>query len=357
MKKSLIAIAVLGATALTANAASVSLYGNLDAGVAYQHHKKDGEKTSSFKMVNGIASDNYIGLKGSEELGADMKAGFVLENGFTLSDGKLEKEKTLFSREARLFVDGVFGELSAGRMGSLGNGNGSYNIVFKNMDAMNGRNQTMTGFVKTPVLNNAVAYKTPTFGGFTGYAQYSFGVVDQNQDKHKDNNRFFALGGTYSIANVNLAGSVEQGLPGKDKADDKKPLVVNFGGNVAFDDLTVFSGVQYARHLHGNNMYFSVSKLFSEADQERLPLDKSLAGTIGAKYVFGNSEVSGAGYLARHKFNDFKTDVMGLAARYDYHLSSRTAVYLGTDMARVKVKDTDSKGHEISVYSGVKHSF
>lgn len=364
MKKSLLVLAVLGATALSANAASVSLYGNLDAGFGYQHLKPaHGEKTNTFKMLDGIASDNFIGLKGVEELGHEMKAGFVLENGFNLSNGSLAENNKLFSREARLFVDGEFGELSFGRMGSLGNGNGSYNIAYKNIDAMNGRTQAFTGFVKTPVLNNAVAYKTPTIGGFTGFAQYSFGVVNQDEPKHKDNDRFVAVGATYSIANANLVATFEQGLPGKKQPDQKKPLIVNFGGNMAFDNLTVFTGMQYAKNLNKNGAFAlpnTIKALLpanNEVPNEDLD-NKVLAGTIGAKYAFGNSEISGAGYLARHKaLEGKKTNIMGLAARYDYNLSSRTALYVGTDMARLKVKSSDEKITAVSVYSGIKHSF
>ncbi len=350
MKKSLLVLAVLGATALSANAASVSLYGNLDAGFGYVHSKVDGKKTNTFKMLDGIASDNFIGLKGVEELGHEMKAGFVLENGFSLANGSFDENNKLFSREARLFVDGEFGELSFGRMGSLGNGNGSYNIAYKNIDAMNGRTISHSGFVKTPVLNNAVAYKTPTIGGFTGFAQYSFGVVNQDEPKHKDNDRFVAVGATYSIANANLVATFEQGLPGKNKGDAKKPLLVNFGGNMAFDNLTVFTGMQYAKNLNGDDLF----------DKDSVPPfvnGKVLAGTVGAKYAFGNSEISGAGYLARHKNEHAKGNLMGLAARYDYNLSSRTALYVGTDMARFKVKNSDDKTTEVSVYSGLKHSF
>lgn len=353
MKKSLLVLAVLGATALSANAASVSLYGNLDAGFGYVHSKVDGEKTNTFKMLDGIASDNFIGLKGVEELGHEMKAGFVLENGFSLTDGSLDEDNKLFSREARLFVDGEFGELSFGRMGSLGNGNGSYNIAVKNIDAMNGRTISDNGFVTTPVLNNAVAYKTPTIGGFTGFAQYSFGVVNQDENKHKDNDRFVAVGATYSIANANLVATFEQGLPGKNKDDAKKPLLVNFGGNMAFDNLTVFTGMQYGKHIDYNRLAnFDYAVKNPESHDAKV-----LAGTIGAKYAFDNSELSAAGYLARHKDNGDKVNVMGLAARYDYNLSSRTALYVGTDMARAKVKSSDEKNNMISVYSGIKHSF
>lgn len=354
MKKSLLVLAVLGATALSANAASVSLYGNLDAGFGYVHSKVNGEKTNTFKMLDGIASDNFIGLKGVEELGHEMKAGFVLENGFSLTDGSLDEDNKLFSREARLFVDGEFGELSFGRMGSLGNGNGSYNIAVKNIDAMNARTISHSGFVKTPVLNNAVAYKTPTIGGFTGFAQYSFGVVNQDENKHKDNDRFVAVGATYSIANANLVATFEQGLPGKNKGDAKKPLIVNFGGNMAFDNLTVFTGMQYGKHIDHNKL----SNFEYSADEStEHPDAKVLAGTIGAKYAFDNSELSAAGYLARHKDSGDKINVMGLAARYDYNLSNRTALYVGTDMARLKVKSSDEKANVVSVYSGIKHSF
>ena len=129
MKKTLAALAVLGAFAGTAAAADVTLYGDVDTGFKYTYSKTDGEDaTNKFEMANGINSASTFGLKGTEDLGNGMTVGFKLENGFNSDDGTLNQSGRLFGREARLFVSSAFGEVSLGRMGGLGSAAGTYDI-------------------------------------------------------------------------------------------------------------------------------------------------------------------------------------------------------------------------------------
>lgn len=76
MKKSLVALAVLGAAA-SAQAADISLYGVVDTGLAYTYqdnwgiadntvaHTTDGE--SSLEMASGINASSRFGIVGSED--------------------------------------------------------------------------------------------------------------------------------------------------------------------------------------------------------------------------------------------------------------------------------------------------
>jgi len=105
MKRSLIAVAVLGAFAGAAHAEdtpAVQVYGVLDAGLVQMTHA--GNLSSSFVtgavpngsnskigtvrgMMNGGESATRIGFKGSEDLGGGYKAFFQLETGFSLPNG------------------------------------------------------------------------------------------------------------------------------------------------------------------------------------------------------------------------------------------------------------------------------
>lgn len=90
MKKTLAAIAVLGTFAGASMAADVQLYGLVDYGFAYQHTDADvagQDAQDSFKMNSGMNSGSRFGLKGSEDLGNGLTAGFVLENGFSADSG------------------------------------------------------------------------------------------------------------------------------------------------------------------------------------------------------------------------------------------------------------------------------
>ena len=126
MKKTLAATAVLGALVGSAMAADVTLYGVIDTGLVYQHVDNDDglDAVDSFQMKSGVVSGSRFGLKGSEELGNGYKVGFVLENGFSSDDGTMLQGDRLFGRESQVYMEGAFGTLSFGRVGSLTSGNG-----------------------------------------------------------------------------------------------------------------------------------------------------------------------------------------------------------------------------------------
>lgn len=80
MKKTLAAVAVLGAFAGSALAADVQLYGIVDTGVRYLHSDMDKpnvDATDKFSMESGMASGSRWGIKGVEDLGNGLKVGFT----------------------------------------------------------------------------------------------------------------------------------------------------------------------------------------------------------------------------------------------------------------------------------------
>lgn len=83
-KKTLAAAALLGAFAGSAVAADVTLYGVVDYGLQYTHVDSDKAGTDAvdnFQLSSGNQSGARFGLKGSEDLGNGVKAGFHLETG------------------------------------------------------------------------------------------------------------------------------------------------------------------------------------------------------------------------------------------------------------------------------------
>lgn len=121
MKKSLAAVAVLGAFAGSAFAADLQLYGVVDTGLVYQHANSydalgvNIESEDTFGMSTGVASGSRWGMKGTEDLDNGLTVGFVLENGFSSDTGSLTQGGRMFGREAQLFIRSGFGELSMGR--------------------------------------------------------------------------------------------------------------------------------------------------------------------------------------------------------------------------------------------------
>lgn len=86
-KKTLAAVAVLGAFAGSAFAANVTMYGIIDTGLGYTSTDKGyGEDVNKFDMRSGQNSASRFGVKGEEDLGNGLKVGFSLENGFNSDD-------------------------------------------------------------------------------------------------------------------------------------------------------------------------------------------------------------------------------------------------------------------------------
>ncbi|MFN7668199.1 MAG: porin, partial [Burkholderiales bacterium] len=99
MKKSLLAVAVLGAMSGAAFAQvapnNITLYGIVDAGLQNQRVTGTNVDSASVSGLNsGIQSGNRWGLRGSEDLGGGLRANFQLESGFNLDNGALAQGTT-----------------------------------------------------------------------------------------------------------------------------------------------------------------------------------------------------------------------------------------------------------------------
>src|ERR1019366_6140183 len=92
MKKSLLALAVLGAFAGAASAqSSVTLFGVVDESV---NHIKNGDTTTT-TMQSNMLNSNRLGFRGIEDLGGGLKAGFWLEAGMANESGVLGGSNSL----------------------------------------------------------------------------------------------------------------------------------------------------------------------------------------------------------------------------------------------------------------------
>jgi len=106
MKKSLLALGVLGAFAGAAHAqSSVTLYGIIDGGFTYVNKTGGnvagtGNATKNISLNSGNLQGSRWGLKGAEDLGGGLKAIFVLESGFNVNNGMSAQGGRLFGRQA-----------------------------------------------------------------------------------------------------------------------------------------------------------------------------------------------------------------------------------------------------------------
>jgi predicted porin len=114
MKKSLLALAVLGAVAgqAAAQQSAVTLYGVLDLSL---RHTDNGVSTLKSVSPNGLSSSRW-GLRGSEAISKDLSAEFTLESGINGDTGNSGSGASLFNRRATVsLVSKSMGELRLGR--------------------------------------------------------------------------------------------------------------------------------------------------------------------------------------------------------------------------------------------------
>ncbi len=421
MKKTLAAVAVLGAFAGSALAADVQLYGIVDTGLGYNHVDVDNfdkgvnlgdpafkgsgtysaSDSDSFSMKSGQASGSRFGFKGTEDLGNGLTVGFILENGI-LSDTGVD-DGVAFNRESSLFVQGNFGRFAMGRLGSINNGQSSWAKI----GMINAFGTSSWGGITAQVSNlmstagqwdNMIAYETPDFAGFKVFAQYGMGTKNENESS---NDRYYAIGATYNngpfagyfaVDSINYqTAGLNTRLQDRDNVDDS--LTVTLGGSYNFEVAKVYLGVQYFDEVKLNSLggvtkdligSYDLNKAYNkywETSYDALTVGNFLkvkgygVSLTADAPVAGGKAMFGVGYVdaeAADSMTDMAKDV-GYSADldlkryivsvgYDYPFSKRTDVYAVASYSQdqLELKGAYSGDWDPSTYSlyvGLRHKF
>ena len=409
MKKTLAAVAVLGAFAGTALAADVTLYGKIDAGLNYTHVSKDGSaSTDDFTMKSGQNSGSRFGLKGTEQISEGLTVGFQLENGFSIDDGQDGQGDRLFGREARLFVQTDFGEFGFGRIGGIDSGVGSYDLIGDASVFGTGWGE-FTGAMapyfkgKSDRYDNMITYKSPTFAGLTLVAQASLKKDSSGEGDEGTHlaDRYYALGlgadygaltGALTVSMQDYSGFAERytsltKTPVDDtNANDSDGYAVTAYGAYDFGITKVSLGAQYFDNVAQKRG--SLAGTWTEATdttKEGWKYGDVDYGMTGYGVILGAVTPVGAGSLftsigyadyeasdisdtnaAKH-FDKADYKVYGVGVGYQYPLSKRTYVYTAASYTHqtanagtisekgVKAKDVDTDTTE--VMAGIVHNF
>ena len=376
MKKSLLAVAVLGAFAGTAMAADVQLYGVVDTGLTYTHLDTDvasAKKTNNFEMTSGNEAGSRWGLKGTEDLGNGYKVGFVLETQFT-SDNGMEKSSTFFHRQATIDVSGSFGQVYAGRINPMLGGTGTIgksSMLSAFGTAWGDYAPQVGSTMRTQsTRNNALVYVTPKFSGFQAYAYYSMGDNDSAENKSVDNERYAALAATYQNGPVSAFFNVDRTFYGHEENRDRSKdvddsLTVTLGGNYDFGVLKAYAAVQYFDEVTAG---FSGVKTTLKADGVSAQMVEGWGLNLSvAAPVCGGTVMAGASYLDAKQADSVKNKKFDLnryrvGVGYKYPLSKRTDIYAvaGYGKDEYKLKGENGKTVKPSYATamfGIKHSF
>lgn len=375
MKKTLAALAVLGAFAGSAAAADVQLYGVVDEGLIYTNTKVTNTKSvDKLELKSGRNLGSRWGLKGSEDLGNGYKVGFKLESGFEADSGTLQ-ENRIFRREAGVTLYGPFGSLGLGRFGGIASAAGTYDLIGY-VESFDGGDNNVWGFASSSRYDNVVAYQTPRFAGLQLTAQYSFKTDSaaksdadgfSGDEGTSDAKRYASIGVSGDYGAAQFAAGYEltkygvNDATGNREVADKDGSLFFVGGNYNFEVVRVYAEAQYFEGLSGTNTAYKFSKGTVASDGL-----KGYGLHLGAKApIAAGTLTAGLYYVdAKEDFTekaDQDFNYYGVSARYVYPLSKRTSVYGGAGYGQTTVDGAAGKADQdtklVQAYVGLTHTF
>jgi predicted porin len=162
---------------------SVTLFGNLDAGLLYTNktvNNANGKNAGSqIALINGGEQPSTFGLQGTEDLGGGLKAIFALESGISLANGGYDDDNGgIFGRQAWVGLSGDFGTAKMGLQYS------TFNVALwktdaRGLDSFDGSNSLLSDSTTGTgaYVSNAISYSSPVFAGFTGAVMLALGNV------------------------------------------------------------------------------------------------------------------------------------------------------------------------------------
>jgi predicted porin len=276
MKKTLIALAAVAATGAAFAQSSVTLYGVADVAVGKTNQAGLGLATDKFQAIAANVLNNgnsRFGMKGTEDLGGGLKAGFNFEGGINIANGAGNTSGgQLFSRAANISLMGGFGEIRAGRSLTTSfysvaswelTGTANYSVV-ANQFSFAGAG---------PRASGQVMYTSPSMGGFkvsaatvlkgngslngnTDLAAYDLSAtyaagpitasLAYNKVDTKEKN--IAIGGKYDFGTFAVAGSYQ------DPAGAKKGFTI--GASAPMGPVTLTADIARATNTADKNTDF-----------------------------------------------------------------------------------------------------
>ena len=375
MKKSLLALAVLGAFAGAAQAqSSVTIYGIVDTGLVYTSkavNATTGNTGSKFGLNSGIIQGSRIGFKGVEDLGGGLSAVFQLETGFNNDNGALNGQDAgstnLFRRKSVVGLSGGFGTVLAGRQTDFADTISAYTSVndFGGVTGAVGHNLDRLEGTRT---NNSISYTTANLSGFTGNLMYGFGETAGKTSAGQS----YGIGGKYDNGPLGLGINYYQSKQGSTPSDTSLISTASGtqAGNTAFKGLNVVASYQFGpARVYGNwsrvkqdlNTSTTLARSLgntTKADVYELGTAYSLSPSLKLLASVQHTRADCANGGNKGKLTQFNLGT-------DYWLSKRTDLYAfvsnirATDMINTGVygDTTGSDASQTAVAVGVRHKF
>ncbi|WP_028232405.1 porin [Paraburkholderia mimosarum] len=384
MRKSLLAGAAMMAVFGHAYAQnSVSLYGIVDAGFAFNSNS-GGQKL--YTLASGNMQGSRWGLRGVEDLGNELRTLFTIENGFSVTNGKLLQGGDLFGRQAYVgLASDRFGSITLGRQ---------YDAVVDYTARFESAAQWATGYGAHPGdldnlqntnrVNNTIKFRSVDYAGLKFGGLYSLGGVAG----HLGTNQIWSLGAGYDNGPLSLGAAY---------LNVRDPNFSSFGNNSLSSTTasnmtasTVYSG--YASARTQQIIAAGAAYQIGQATLGAMYTNTQFRG-LGALSALNSLHYHGnaAFHNAEVNFKYLVTPALNVGISYDYtkgygvnhatyhqvdagvdyFLSKRTDVYIsaiyqhatGTDstgksaVANITGFSASSTGNQFVAVTGIRHKF
>ena len=407
MKKSLLAVAAIGAFASAAQAqSSVTVYGILDVGYIGNNSKTTAGATTTGQNGNTIGqsaeSTSRLGFRGTEDLGGGMSAFFTVETGLTPSGtnaspwNNRQSFAGLKKNGLGQFAFGTQytpihvavaktdpGEANnmAGNVIYATNTNGTGNSTQSASVATGTNNATDAYTIRTA---NALTVKSDNFAGFVASALYTLNNANTNQTAAYtnasgsnaggvNNNSGWGLGLDYtwkkllvtanyqSFKSVNpyTAGTTANGAAGSTPAP---ALYGTTGGSNIQDNQAYVAGTYdfgilkaYAQWVNRKATSAVNSGYYASRSAQQLGVRSYITPTIEGWASLGNGRIDSFGV------NSPTANFVGYQLGSNYYLSKRTnlyAIYGQAQTSTVNVVGTGNVSGSSNNYAlGLRHTF
>lgn len=388
MKKSLVALAVLGAfTGIASAQSSVTLYGRIDQNVTLQDPGRNQSANGTSKngstltklndgSVNGFGGSR-LGFKGTEDLGNGLKAFFTLEAGITPDTGAAGGSTTLggstssfFNRLAILGLrDDTYGEIRLGRQESLtrenavkindisGDNELKLSEKLENQGDKSGKGSRPLFQDFGTRVDNGIRYTTPVFNGLQASAIIGLGerlavataASGGNPATLAKAANYRGLSVVYSAGPLALD-VIYEDLRGGEVRHGDYNNVITVGGSYDFGLAKVATAYQHTNNLGGQFDAVNVGSAFVKGKDVNawnvglaVPLN---AFTLKVQYTGSSIDrPAGASTLDQSKYG----------ASLAYSLSKRTTVYAVATTRTGDNKEYYSRKSEYAL--GLAHTF
>jgi predicted porin len=315
MKKSLIALAVLGTAGAASAQSSVTVYGRVDLSLAQQ-----ADAVKNREVRNG--SGSRLGFRGVEDLGGGLKAVFQIEHRFNADTGTQSNADRYWEGKSIVGLEGGFGRVSLGREENPAYTFGQSPADPFGTDTVATNGSIVSGRVGTTRYSDTVNYRY-SIAGFSFGAQVAEASSNAVGDAQK---RPYSLGGSY------VAGPIVVGVGFENPSDtDDRWATINGSYNLGFLKLGAFYG-------SGKNT----------------AAQKVQSYLVSAAAPIGGGELRASYGELKNKDTSVKLDKQA-GIGYHYFLSKRTTVY--ADLVSERRDNMASNLEKNGFDLGIKHNF